>query len=71
MLSIFKRPLIIMSGGYDKAAGKNVGVSSTALYQVIWITITGMLKRNFWKFEAVLIGSASQEILFNDKDNWY
>ena len=34
MLSIFGRPLIITSGGYDKAAGKNVGVSSKALYQV-------------------------------------
>lgn len=41
MLSIFGRPLIITSGGYDKKAGKNVGVSSTALYQVRSTAIGG------------------------------
>jgi len=36
MLNIFGHPIIITSGGYDKKAGKNIGVSSTALYQVTY-----------------------------------
>ena len=33
-MSIFKTPLIITSGGYSRKAGKEVGMTEVALYQV-------------------------------------
>ena len=58
MLSIFGRPLMITSGGYEKAAGKNVGVTSKALYQVN----LNSFAYPFLKYAAICIKVNSSEL---------